>query len=86
MDVAGAVEAAAKRIRRALVARATGLLPEDFDQVLEQDVDEMQARYRELRGKLGFSEAARVSEEEFLQSVLTGLVNGAGEHQSSRSV
>lgn len=61
----------AQRIVDTLQARATGLLPHDFDEQLVADVDAMAARYEELRVTHGFGEADRIAKTEFVAR-LTG--------------
>lgn len=68
-----APRATAQRIVDTLQARASGLLPQDFDEQLAADVDEMHARYRALRADRGFSEADRVAKVEFVERLLSTL-------------
>lgn len=60
----------AQRIVDTLQARASGLLPQDYDEQLAADVDAMSARYEELRLTLGFGEADRVAKVEFVERLL----------------
>lgn len=60
----------AQRIVDTLQARATGLLPHDFDEQLAADVDLMSARYEELRVSHGFGEADRIVKTEFVARLI----------------
>lgn len=60
----------AQRIVDTLQARATGLLPHDFDEQLVADVEAMSSRYEELRIAHGFGDADRIVKTEFVTRLI----------------
>ncbi|WKB56021.1 hypothetical protein [Eleftheria terrae] len=60
----------AERTVDTLRVLSTGLLPEDLDHTMEQDVDGMRERYSELKGRMSFSAADSQSRLEFVERVL----------------
>ena len=60
----------AQRIVDTLQSRASGLLPQDYDEQMCSDVDLMSARYEELRITHGFGDADRIAKTEFVARLL----------------